>query len=298
MANSVNQTGPAPEGRRLLAAFCLVCGMLALELGGAILANSLALAADAGHLLVDAVGLTLALGALRLGARRPDAFRTFGYRRLEILAAIANAALMFGIGGFVLGESILRLLAPPLVTPGPMIVVAALSLVGNAAAFWLLRPVRAGGINLRAAYLEVTSDLAGSGAVLAAGIFIALTGFGPADVAASLLIGAFIVPRTWRLLREGLDVLLEATPRGIDLVTVRAHILEAPGVVGAHDLHVWSISSGVNVVSAHILIEPETDSIEVLDHLCDCLAGFFDIEHSTFQIERIDRREREPANHD
>lgn len=133
--------------------------------------------------------------------------------------------------------------------------------------------------------------------MIVAGLVIVTTGFGAADVIASMVIGVLIFPRTWRLLRDAADVLLEATPKGLDLALVRSHILEAPGVTECHDLHIWTITSGMNVVSAHVIVEPDAKPAEVLDHLCDCLSGFFDIEHSTFQIETADRRRLEEVGH-
>ena len=150
---------------------------------------------------------------------------------------------------------------------------------------------------MRGAYLEVLGDLAGSIAVVVAALVITLTGWTGADAVASLLIGLLIIPRTWRLLRDGLDVLLEATPKGVDLDLVRSHILGAPGVADVHDLHAWTITSGMNVVSAHVVLEPDADPPAVLDELCSCLAGDFDIEHSTFQLETADRRRLEEAHH-
>jgi cobalt-zinc-cadmium efflux system protein len=178
-----------------------------------------------------------------------------------------------------------------------MIGVAAVGLAGNGVSLWLLREAQAASLNARGAFLEVMSDFAGSAAVIVAGLLVAATGFGAADAIASIFIGVLIFPRTWRLLRDAIDVLLEATPKGLDMALVRSHILEAPGVTECHDLHVWTITSGMNVVSAHVIIEPGAQPAAVLDHLCECLAGFFDIEHSTFQIETADRRRLEEVSH-
>jgi cobalt-zinc-cadmium efflux system protein len=150
---------------------------------------------------------------------------------------------------------------------------------------------------MRGAYLEVMGDLAGSAAVIAAAVVILATGWTAADALASVAIATLIVPRTWHLLREAIDVLLEATPKGVDLEEIRAHILEAPGVTDVHDLHAWTITSGLNVVSAHVVLGPGAEPAAVLDELCHCLAGDFDIEHSTFQLETADRRRLEEAHH-
>ena len=178
-----------------------------------------------------------------------------------------------------------------------MLGVALIGLVANGVSFYLLREGQTSSLNMRGAYLEVMGDLAGSGAVILAAIVIAATGWTQADAVASAAIGLLILPRTYGLLREAVDVLLEATPRGLDMSQVRSHILEAPGVSDVHDLHAWTITSGLNVVSAHVVLAPEADAPAVLDHLCACLTGIFDIEHSTFQLETADRRRLEEIGH-
>lgn len=292
----VHSAASANRGR-LRAVFGLTLAVFAVEAVGGFVANSLALLADAGHMLTDVVGVGLALLAIWIGARPASADRTFGFQRLEILTAVVNAVLLFGVGAFILFEAVRRLAAPPDVASGLMIGVATLGLAGNGASLWLLRDAQAVSLNARGAFLEVLSDFAGSVAVIAAGLIIAFTGFGAADAIASAVIGVLIFPRTWRLLRDAVDVLLEATPKGLDMALVRSHILEAPGVTDCHDLHVWTITSGMNVVSAHVIVEPDAQPAAVLDHLCECLAGFFDIDHSTFQIETADRRPLEEVAH-
>ena len=292
----IHSAAAASRGR-LVAVFGLTLAIFAVEVVGGFASNSLAVLADAGHMLTDVAGIGLALLAIWIGARPAGPGRTFGYRRLEILAAVVNALLLFGVGAFILFEGIRRLAEPPEVASGLMIAVALIGLAGNGVSLWLLRRARTGSLNARGAYLEVLSDFAGSAAVIVAGVVIVLTGFGAADAIASIVIGVLIFPRTWRLLRDAVDVLLEATPKGLDMALVRSHILEAPGVTECHDLHVWTITSGMNVVSAHVIVDPDTQPAAVLDHLCQCLAGFFDIEHSTFQIETADRRPLEEVGH-
>jgi cobalt-zinc-cadmium efflux system protein len=287
----------AANSGRLLTVFGLTLAIFAVEAVGGFAANSLALLADAGHMLTDVAGIGLALLAIWIGARPAGPERTFGYQRLEILAAIVNALLLFGVGAFILFEAVRRLAQPAEVASGLMIAVALVGLAGNGASLWLLRNAQASSLNARGAFLEVLSDFAGSAAVIVAGLVIVVTGFGAADAIASIVIGVLIFPRTWRLLRDAVDVLLEATPKGLDMALVRSHILEAPGVTECHDLHVWTITSGMNVVSAHVIVEPDAQPAAVLDHLCECLAGFFDIEHSTFQIETADRRRLEEVGH-
>ncbi|MGD0861774.1 MAG: cation diffusion facilitator family transporter [Candidatus Limnocylindrales bacterium] len=283
--------------RRLCAVLGLSLGILAIEVAGGLASNSLALLADAGHVFTDAAGISLALLAIWIGSRPASTERTYGYLRLEILAAVANAVLLFGVAGFILYEAWRRLSEPPAVASGLMFAVALVGLVLNAASMWLLRNAQAKSLNMRAAYLEVMGDLAGSAAVIVAAVAISLTGWTGADAIASAAIAILILPRVWGLLRGATDVLLEATPKGVNMDEVRAHILDAPGVADVHDLHAWTITSGVNVVSAHVVLKPDADGAAVLDVLCSCLAGDFDIDHSTFQLESPDRRRLEGAAH-
>jgi cobalt-zinc-cadmium efflux system protein len=282
---------------RLAAVFAVTLVILVVELVGAALSGSLALLADAGHVLADGAGVGLALLAIRFAARPASPQRTFGYYRLEILAAVVNAVLLFGVAGFVLVEAWRRLTEPPAVASGLMLAVAAVGLVANAVSLWLLRDGQKTSLNMRGAYLEVWGDLLGSVAVLAAAAVIALTGFQVADPITSALIAVLILPRTWRLLREAVDVLLEAAPKGVDLAEVRRHLVETPGVTDVHDLHAWTITSGLPVVSVHVVLERDADAGQVLDGLGACLAGHFDIEHSTFQLEQPEHRGHEGATH-
>jgi cobalt-zinc-cadmium efflux system protein len=289
---------PARAGRdRLAIVFGISLTVFVVELVGGFLANSLALLADAGHMFTDVAGIGLALVAIHFASRPASADRTFGYLRLEILAAVVNAVLLFGVAAVVLFEAWRRLADPPPVATGVMFGVGILGLAANAVSLALLHDAQAGSLNLRGAYLEVLGDLAGSAAVIVAAVVIARTGQTGADAVASVLIALLIIPRTWRLLREAVDILLEATPKGLDLEVVRAHIRQAAGVADVHDLHAWTITSGVNVVSAHVVLQPGADPPAVLDELCRCLSGDFDIEHSTFQLETADRRRLEEMDH-
>ena len=262
-----------------------------------LLSNSLALLADAGHVFADVVATGLALGAIQLASRPATDKRTFGYYRFEILAAVLNAVLLFAIAGYVLIEAWRRLGSEPEIAAGPMLAVAVVGLLANVVAALVLRPAGAQSLNMRGAYLEVLSDALGSAAVLVASLVILFTGFRAADAIASGLIGLLILPRTWNLLSEAVDVLLEATPKNVDMDEVREHILEAPGVREVHDLHAWAITSGMNVVSAHVVIDTQASAPAILDHLCTCLSSQFDIEHSTFQLEAEDRKRLEEAAH-
>ena len=278
----------AGHRNRLIGVFCLTVVIFVVEVAGGLLSNSLALLADAGHVFTDVFGIGFALVAIWIAGRPATSDRTFGYLRLEILAAVGNALLLFGVSAFILYEAWRRLAEPPEVTSGLMLAVAVVGLAANAISLYLLRDAQGQSLNMRGAYLEVMGDLAGSVAVIVAAIVIALTGWTAADAIASAVIGLLILPRTWGLLREALDVLLEATPKGIDLDVVRKHILEAPGVIGVHDLHAWTITSGMNVVSAHVVCADDAKSGDILDHLGMCLSADFDVKHSTFQLETRD----------
>jgi cobalt-zinc-cadmium efflux system protein len=282
---------------RLAAVLAISLVVLVIEVAGALAANSLALLADAGHLLTDIAGVGLALLAIWFAGRPPTLGRTFGYLRLEIIAAVANAVLLFGVAAIVVVEAIRRIGNPPEVASGLMLAVALVGLAANAISIWVLRDAQRSSLNVRGAYLEVLGDFAGSAAVIVAALVIAVTDWSQADTVASIVIAILILPRTLALLREATDVLLEGTPRDVDLDHVRRHILDAPGVVGCHDLHAWTITSGMNVLSAHVVLGRDADATAVLDELSRCLADDFDIEHSTFQLETEDRRRLEERSH-
>jgi cobalt-zinc-cadmium efflux system protein len=290
-------TAAAANRSRLVAVFALTLGVFVVELVGGLVSNSLALLADAGHMFTDVAGIGLALLAIWFAGRPANGGRTFGYLRLEILAAVVNAVLLFGVSAFILFEAWRRLSEPPEIATGLMLAVALLGLAANAISLYLLRTAQGESLNMRGAYLEVMGDFAGSAAVIVAAVVIASTGWTAADAVASAVIGLLIIPRTWRLLRDAVDVLLEATPKGMDLDEVRSHVLRAKGVADIHDLHAWTITSGMNVVSAHVVLDEGADPPAVLDELCRCLSGDFDIEHSTFQLESPDRTRLEEASH-
>jgi cobalt-zinc-cadmium efflux system protein len=291
----------ASAGRlRLVLALLLV--VLAAEVAGGLLAGSLALLADAGHLLSDAAGVALALIAVSFAQRPPTAARTFGFQRAEILAAVANGVLLFAVGLTVVVLSVVRLVHPQPSDPGIMAVFGVLALLGNGVALFLLAGRAAASLNIRGAYLEVLADALGAAGVLVAAAVIATTGAQRADPVASLLVGLLILPRTVRLLREAVDVLLEATPRGIDLRVVREHIEQVPGVVSCHDLHAWTITSGTRALSAHVVLEDAVwasrEAPQVLDRLSACLAEHFELDHSTFQLEQGSHSSHEPVLHE
>jgi len=282
-------TAAGGQRRRLIVVLVLTLAVLAAEVVGAIVSGSLALLADAGHMATDAAGIALALGAVQLAQRPARGRRTFGWQRIEILAAVANGLLLLVVAGYVLVEAVRRIGDPPEIASGLMLVVAGVGLVVNLVSLAVLHQGRRESLNVRGAYLEVLADALGSVAVIVAALVILLTGWTLADVLASVVIGFLVLPRAWHLLREALDVLLEAAPKGVDLDDVRTHILEVDGVIGVHDLHAWTITSGLPVLSAHVVVTDEALAAghggRVLDSLCECLGEHFDMEHCTFQIE-------------
>jgi cobalt-zinc-cadmium efflux system protein len=268
---------------------------------GAIVSGSLALLADAGHMLTDIFGLSLALVAAILARRPATPERTWGFLRAEVLAAAGQAVVLLAVGCFVIVEAIRRLVEPPQVASGSMLVFGLVGLVGNSASIALLVRSRTHDMNMRAAFLEVVNDAVGSVAVLLAAATIAISGWQRADAVASLVIGALILPRTWRLLRETVDVLLEATPRDLDLTEVREHLLAVAHVHNVHDLHASRVSSRLPVLTAHVVVDDACFSDgqlpRLLDELQNCLSGHFDVEHSTFQFEAHGHVEHERSTH-
>jgi cobalt-zinc-cadmium efflux system protein len=287
--HGLDATVAGAQRGRLAVVLLLSVVVLAGELVGALLSGSLALLADAGHVATDVIGLGLALAAVTLAQRPARGRRTFGWQRAEILAAVANGLLLVAVAVYVVVEAVRRIGAPPDIGSTLMLLVAAGGLVVNLVALALLRRARQDSLNARGAYLEVLGDAVGSAAVLVAAAVIALTGWVAADTVASLVIACLVLPRAFSLLRDALDVLLEAAPRGVDLADVRAHILGVDGVLGVHDLHAWTITSGLPVLSAHVVVTDEAlrdgHGGRVLDNLCVCLGDHFDVEHCTFQLE-------------
>lgn len=288
---------------RLLVALAIGVVILLVEIVGAILTGSLALIVDAGHVLTDVGGLAVAVTAASLVKRPPTMKRTWGYGRAEVLAATAQAAVLLAVGLFVLVEGIHRLIDPPTIAPGQLLVFGIIGLVGNVVALLVLSGHRNANFNLRAAFLEVANDALGSLAVIVASIVIALTGWTRADAVAALVIGALILPRSLLLLRDTVDVLLESTPRGLDLNAVRAHLLGQPHVRAVHDLHATQIATGLPVLTAHVVVDDECffdgHASGILDELQTCVAEHFSvaIEHSTFQLERAEHSGHEHDTH-
>lgn len=288
---------------RLIVAIAIVATFLVVEVVGAWISGSLALLADAGHMVSDLLGLIIALVALGIAARPATDRQTFGYQRAEVLGALANGLLLAGIAVFIAIQGVTRLLDPSAVEvlSVPMLLVAALGLVANVAALLVLRGGAKTSIGMRGAYLEVIGDLFGSIAAIIAGAVILATGFVQADAIASLVIATLIVPRAFVLLRDVVRVLSEAAPHGTDVEEIRTHILNTPGVTDVHDVHVWAITSGAPVFSAHVVVTSELfesgGTGKLLDDLSGCLAGHFDVEHSTFQLEPAEHAAHEQEFH-
>lgn len=284
--------GSAPgQRRRLAVALGITSAVLVAEVVGAAVTGSLALLVDAGHMLTDAGGLALALVAASLVARPATSRRTWGWRRAEVVAAGVQAAILLAVGVYALVEGVRRLTAPPEVNPAGMLVVGVVGLVANVVCLAVLAGGRSANLNLRAAFLEVAADALGSVAVIAGAVVVATTGWARADAVAGMLVAAWILPRAVVILRESGDVLLEATPTGLDLDAVREHLLALPHVREVHDLHAGRISTTLPVLSAHVVVDDscfhDGHAPQVLDQLQDCVARHFpvSVEHSTFQLE-------------
>ncbi|MEN0085364.1 MAG: cation diffusion facilitator family transporter [Leifsonia sp.] len=294
--------GHTANRNRLSIAIAIVATVLVVEVVGAWLSGSLSLLADAGHMLSDLAGLIIALLATIVAARPATDRQTFGFRRAEVFGALINGLILVVVAVSVTVGAIGRLVGGETeVHSVPMLIVASIGLVANFGALLLLRPAAGHSINMRGAYLEVLGDLIGSATVIAAAVVILTTGFMPADAIASLLIAVLIVPRAFTLLRDVVRVLSEAAPADTDVAQIRDHILGTAGVVAVHDVHVWAITSGAPVFTAHVVCEPEVfrsgRTGVLLDELSGCLSKHFDVEHSTFQLEPAEHAAHEDEFH-
>lgn len=279
----------AQHRRALWITFALTFTYFVIEVVGGILTNSLALLADAAHMLTDVGGLALALFAAWMSQKPATPAKTYGYYRVEILAALANAVVLFLISFYILYEAYQRFQEPPEVASMPMLAVAAVGLVVNLVGIWNLRRGAGESLNVQGAFLEVVSDTLGSLGVIAAGVIMLTTGWYYADPIFSVLIGLFILPRTWGLMMQAVNVLLEGTPAHINLKAVEETILSVPGVAGVHDLHVWAITSGMEALSAHVVLVEEADprdTQKLLERLNTRLKEEFGLDHTTIQVER------------
>ena len=283
---SVEQADLSNERRLRLVLGLTVAYMLAQVVGG-LVANSLSLLADAGHMLADSVGLAMSLFALWFTRRPATPGKTYGFYRSEILAAFTNSLLLLVVAGWILYEAAARIQHPEEVHVLPMMLVAAGGLAVNLVGAYLLREPSTGSLNMRGAYLEVMADMLGSVGVLLAGVVILTTGWTLADPLVSVVVVVMIVPRAWKLLRGTIDILLEASPRDISMDAIEVAMRGVPGVRSVHDLHVWTISSGFVAMSGHVeaIDRPSSDVLHDLLHL---LSEKFGIEHATLQVEQCD----------
>jgi cobalt-zinc-cadmium efflux system protein len=293
--------GAGSDRRYLLTALALLAAFMVAEVITAVISGSLALLSDAGHMLSDVGAIGGALWAIALAARPPSGRWTYGWKRAEILSAAANGITLLVVAGIVTVEAVSRLIHPPAVDGWPVIAVAAAGIAVNVAASWVLAKADRSSLNVEGAFRHVLTDLYGFIGTVIAGIIIVTTGFTRADAIASLVVVALMVKAAWELLRDSGLVLLEAAPEGIDLKQVRAHLTGVPHVLGVHDLHAWTVTSGLPALSAHVVIEDDCfrdgHAPRLLDQLQACLAGHFDVEHSTFQLEAAAHAGHEAGTH-
>jgi cobalt-zinc-cadmium efflux system protein len=294
-------TATGRHRKRLIAVLAITLAVVLVQIVGAALSGSLALLADAGHMLSDAAGVTIALLAAWIAGRPASDQRTYGYQRAEVLAALANALILIVISVVIFSEAIRRIGSTPEVQTGIMLFAAILGLAANLVSLVILHGAHKESLNVRGAYLEVLGDLLGSFAVIAAAVIILLTGYQAADTIASVVIAVMILPRAWSLLRDVVDVLLEASPKGVEVQMIREHILSVDGVSDVHDIHIWTITSGVPVFSAHVVVEDGVlnarGADQLLDKLTTCLGSHFDTDHCTFQLEPASHSAHESQQH-
>ncbi|WP_412850331.1 cation diffusion facilitator family transporter [Chryseobacterium sp. PMSZPI] len=279
--------------KNLLIVLALSGTYLIAEVIGGIVTNSLALLADAAHMLTDVVGLLLAFIAIKIGERKANPGKTYGYYRTEILAAVINAVVLLGISIYVLVEAYRRFQDPPEVQSTSMLIVAGIGLVVNIVGLMILRKDSEASLNMKGAYFEVLSDMLTSVGVMIAGVIMLTTGWYYADPLISAAIGLLIFPRTWKLLMEAVNVLLEGTPKDVDIQELRKSLEQTQGVKDVHDLHVWSLTSSVNAMSAHIVKDKQASQNQLLKTLTDQTTQNFKISHTTFQIEEEGYEENE-----
>lgn len=290
------------DTRYLRIALALIIGFMIVEVTVALLSGSLALLADAGHMLADVGAIAGSLWAIRLAQRAASNKWTFGLKRAEILAAAVNGVTLLVVGLLVLIEGVRRLIDPPMVQGVPLVIVAVIGVVVNVIATWLLAKANRSSLNVEGAFQHLLTDLYGFIGTGIAGIFVITLGWRRADPVASLVVVVLVLRAAWVLLRASGHILLEGTPDAVDLDDVRRHIQELPEVLAVHDLHAWTLTSDVPALSAHVVVTDEClgdlTAARVLDHLQECLASHFDVEHSTFQLETAGHADHEPGMHD
>jgi cobalt-zinc-cadmium efflux system protein len=285
MTHGAHGTASARSRPALMATLALTVAFLVVETLAAVWTGSLALLADAGHMLADAAGLALALFAIWIAARPPTPAKTYGYYRAEILAALVNALVLLVVAGGILLEAWGRLLEPRPLLAVPVLVVAGIGLVVNVVCAWLLRRGAEASLNVRAAYLEVLGDALSSAGVLASAAIVLATGWTLADPLASALIALLVVTRTWALLKQAVNILLEGTPAHLELGEIEDAMVKIHGVRRVHDLHVWTLTSSREAMSAHVVVDDVGDADRLLDELHRLLHARFGIDHTTIQLE-------------
>ena len=285
MTADIERTAAAARKGRLAFVLGLTTLYMGAEVAGGLVFNSLALLADAAHMLTDVMGLALALAAIRFAERAATPSRTYGYYRLEVLAALANGVVLIGISLYILYEAYQRFRNPPEVAGAAVVAVAAVGLVVNLVGMRLLHAGAKSSLNVRGAYLEVLSDMLASLGVIVAGAVVWATGWNYADPLVSAAIGLFILPRTWRLLGEVVGILLEGTPKDVDLARLRQEVETLPGVAAAHDLHAWTLTSGMHAMSLHVVLSDGGSYEQVLKAVQARLTAAFGIAHVTVQVE-------------
>ncbi len=289
------------DRRALVVSLVLLVAFMAFEVGAAVASNSLVLLADAGHMLVDVGAIAGSLVAIHLAARPETRSHTYGMKRAEILAAAANAIALLIVSALVTWDAVVRLLHPSTVDGAVLIVVAAVGVAVNIVATLSMARANRRSLNIEGAYRHILTDLYGFTGTLIAGVIIVVWGFDRADAIASLVVVVLMLKAAVQLLRPSLRILLEATPDDIDLDEVRRHLLELPEVESVHDLHAWTLTSSLPILTAHIVVTDEClntgEAGRVLDHLQECLTGHFDVEHSTLQFESIGHIEHELGGH-
>jgi cobalt-zinc-cadmium efflux system protein len=287
------------DSRYLIVALSLIVGFMLVEVTVAIISGSLALLSDAGHMLTDAAAIAGSLFAIRLAARPTSAKWTFGFKRAEILSAAINGITLVVISAVVAFEAIQRLINPPPVQGLPVLVVAVLGVVVNLVAVWVLAKANRTSLNVEGSFQHILTDLYGFIATVIAGLVIIFTGFSRADAIASLVVVVLMLHAAWGLLRDSGRILLEGVPEGVDLAEIRSHLMDPAHVLDVHDLHIWTVTSELPALSAHVILENECfkdgHAPLVLDELQACLIGHFDVEHSTFQLEPAGHSAHEPG---
>lgn len=289
------------DTRYLAVALALIVGFMVVEVVAALFSGSLALLSDAGHMLTDAGAIGASLWAIRLAARPAAGSWTFGWKRAEILSAAVNGTTLLVVGALVGFEAIRRLFDPPAVQGGPVLVVALLGIAVNLTAAWVLAKANRTSLNVEGSFQHILTDLYGFIATFLAGLVIVVTGSTRADAIASLIVVALMFHAAWGLLRDSGRILLEAAPSGVDLDEIRGHLRRNDHVLDVHDLHVWTVTSDLPALSAHVVIDDscfhDGHAPQLLDEMQDCLDGHFDVEHSTFQFEPASHADHEHHDH-